>query len=83
MSSAVAFGSVVREARKKLGLSQEQLADASELHRNAIGLVERGERSPSVDTVLAIAKGLRMRPSDLMILLEQEIGLAQEQPVGT
>lgn len=78
MSGAVEFGVVVREARKKLGLSQEQLADESELHRNAIGLVERGERSPSLDTVLAIAKGLRMQPSDLVALLEQELAKRED-----
>ena len=66
MSSASAFGRVVRQARKKRNLSQEELAGRSGLHRNAIGLVERGERSPSLDTVLAIADGLEISAATLV-----------------
>ena len=73
MSSSVAFGRVVRIARKKLGFSQEELADRCSLHRNAIGLVERGERSPSFDTLLAIAHGLDVKPSTLVARVEREM----------
>ena len=73
MSSSVAFGRVVRRARKKLGFSQEELADRCSLHRNAIGLVERGERSPSFDTLLAIAHGLDVKPSTLVARVEREM----------
>lgn len=73
MSTSVAFGRVVRRARKKLGFSQEELADRCSLHRNAIGLVERGERSPSFDTLLAIAHGLDVKPSTLVARVEREM----------
>lgn len=72
MSSSAAFGQVVRKARKSLGLSQEELADRCDLHRNAIGLVERGERSPSFDTILAIAHGLGVNASTLVSRVERE-----------
>ncbi len=74
MSSSVAFGRVVRTARQKLGISQEELADRCELHRNAIGLIERGERSLSLDTILAIADGLGISASRLVSSVEREIG---------
>ena len=73
MSSSVAFGRVVRRARKKLGFSQEELADRCGLHRNAIGLVERGERSPSFDTLLAFAHGLDVNASTLVARVEREM----------
>ncbi len=74
MSSSVAFGRVVRDARSKLGLSQEELADRCDLHRNAIGLIERGERSPSFDTILAIADGLGISASRLVSRVERDLG---------
>ena len=73
MSSSVAFGRVVRDARSKLGLSQEELADKCDLHRNAIGLIERGERTPTLDTILAIALGLGISASSLLSKVEREL----------
>ena len=73
MSVAAAFGQIVRNARIKRGLSQEEFAERCGLHRNAIGLVERGERTPNLDTIVGIARGLGMRPSRLMALIERAL----------
>ena len=73
MSNATVFGQVVREARKKQRLSQEALAGRCGLHHNAIGLLERGERTPNLDTILAIAKGLDMNASTLIARVEREL----------
>lgn len=64
------FGQIVRELRTKKGLSQEELADRSGLHRNAIGLIERGERTPSIETLFALSDGLGIKPSTLVAKLE-------------
>ena len=53
------FGENLRQHRKALGISQEDLAEKAGLHRTYIGSVERGERNVSIDNMgrLAIAVG--------------------------
>lgn len=69
-SISAAFGKVVRDLREKKGFSQEDLADRSGLHRNAVGLVERGERTPSIETLFALSHGLGIKASTLISRLE-------------
>jgi two-component system response regulator len=52
------FGSFVREERKKLGLSQEELADRSGLHRTYITDVERGVRNMTFESALKLTRAL-------------------------
>lgn len=59
------FGSKVRRHRNLLGLSQEELAFRSGLHRTYIGGIERGERNPTLFNIEKIAKALEVKPHDL------------------
>jgi transcriptional regulator with XRE-family HTH domain len=52
--------------RKAKALSLEDVAAAIGLHRTTIGLIERGEREPTVATLLSIAKGLGVSIFDLI-----------------
>ncbi|MBO7277459.1 MAG: helix-turn-helix transcriptional regulator [Bacteroidales bacterium] len=49
--------------RKIQHLSQEELADRCNVHRTYIGSIERGEKSPTLNTVEKIAKGLNVEIS--------------------
>ncbi len=60
------FGRRVREARRQLGLSQEELGERAGLHRTYIGHVERGEVNPSFKNVLLVAQALQVDPGDLI-----------------
>lgn len=61
-----AFGKQLREFRKQKGLSQERLAELSDLHRNYPGRVERGGANPTLLAIVALARGLKVRPARLL-----------------
>lgn len=60
------LGETIRAFREKAEMSQELLAERSELHHNYLGEVERGEKAATIDTLVKIAKGLRLEVSDLV-----------------
>ncbi len=65
------LGKVINERRKKLGMSQEELAEKSGIDRAFISNVERGKRSPSFRSVAHLAGGLKMRYSRLVHKCEE------------
>ncbi len=60
------FGRSLASRRKALGLTQEEVAEKCGLHPNYIGGLERGERNPTLLTLLALAPALKCRPGDLL-----------------
>ena len=60
-------GLTIRQYRTRAGLSIEKLAERADLHHNYVGEIERGEKAASVDTLVKIAKGLRIRPYRLLL----------------
>lgn len=55
-----AFGARVKELRLKKGLSQEELAERSRLHRTYISSVELGKRNISLKNIHALAAALEV-----------------------
>jgi len=64
------FGRNVRRARLRLGISQEELAHRSGLHRTYVGGVERGERNISLLNIVKLARALDVAPSRLLRSIE-------------
>ena len=60
------FGDKLRKLRKQKGLSQEDLAFKSGLHRTYISDIERGSRNLSLKNIEKIAKALGMSPKSLL-----------------
>lgn len=59
------FGRKLQRARKKSGITQEKLADATRLSTTFIGLIETGRRRPSMKTLQKIASALDINMKDL------------------
>ena len=73
MEPEVAFGLVLRELRKRKGLSQEALAHEAEMERNYVSLLERGKNSASVKKIFQLAKALGVSVSEFMQMVEARI----------
>ena len=65
-SVALALGKVLRNERKRLGLSQEEFSELVSLSKNYIGNIERGEYEVSLSILHRIAKTLKRTASTLL-----------------
>lgn len=54
------LGEKIREQRKKLGISQAELAELVDIHDKQIYRIESGKCSPSITTILKIIQALKM-----------------------
>jgi transcriptional regulator with XRE-family HTH domain len=66
MSVARKFGENVRRIRKRAGLSLEEVGVRATLHRTEVGMVERGERLPRIDTAIKLASALEVDIEELI-----------------
>lgn len=78
MTVIIAFGKILREKRKQVGLSQEKLALLCGLDRTYIGLLERAERQPSISTIFVICEKLNISPSQLIREVEEMINYKEK-----
>ncbi|HGO6129236.1 helix-turn-helix domain-containing protein [Burkholderia cepacia] len=68
-----AFAATLRKLRNERGMSQYTLAKVTDLDRTYISLLERGLRSPSLDTMLALAKGLNVSLVEMAAAVESAL----------
>jgi transcriptional regulator with XRE-family HTH domain len=59
-------GQNVRVFRRKLGLSQEKLAERADMHWTYISGVERGRYNISLNSLVRLAKALNRKPYELL-----------------
>jgi transcriptional regulator with XRE-family HTH domain len=59
------FATNLRQARTKVGISQEELGDRCDLHRTEISLLERAGREPRLATIVKLAGALGSSPAEL------------------
>lgn len=69
-----AFGVILRDIRKERGLSQETLAVESGYHPSYIGQMERGQKSPSLRTIMNLGGALRIPGSEMLRRIEARLG---------
>jgi transcriptional regulator with XRE-family HTH domain len=66
-----ALGLAVKTRRQELGLTQEQLANETDLHQRWISNVETGKRNPSYGSLRRLAAGLELSASQLIAQAER------------
>jgi transcriptional regulator with XRE-family HTH domain len=66
VTPAEQFGLNLFIARRRAGLSQQELADRAGVHRTEIGLLENGHRVARIDTLAKLTRSLEIRADDLM-----------------
>lgn len=60
------FGDNLVRCRKRAGLTQEELGRRASLDRTQVGILERGERLPRIDTLMRLAGALEVSPDRLL-----------------
>lgn len=60
------FGENLLRLRRSRGLSQTELGDRTDMHRNDISLIERGKRRPRIDVLIKVARVLDVTPAELL-----------------
>nr|WP_301749126.1 helix-turn-helix transcriptional regulator [uncultured Muribaculum sp.] len=65
-NTMIMFGRNVQLRRQSIGISQEELAFRAGLHRTYIGMVERAERSISLQNAKKIADALNVKLDNLL-----------------
>lgn len=53
-------GQVIQHIRKERGMTQEQLAEKTDVSSNSISRIERGQLVPALSTLIAICNALGM-----------------------
>ena len=70
---AIAFGRVLREARREKGLSQEDLAGDADFDRTYPSLLERGLRTPTLTVLFQLAEVLEISAAALVTRTLEEL----------
>lgn len=63
MTPASQFGGLVRSIRKSKKLKIWQVAERVDIEVKHLGRIERGERQPSFDLIISLARCLNVSPS--------------------
>ncbi len=68
MSAGIAalFGSNLARIREAAGLSQEEVGIRAAVHRTEVSQLERGLRTPRIDTLVKLAGTLGVEPAALL-----------------
>lgn len=65
------FGQEVKRLRTARGLSQEELSFRADIHTSYVSQLERGKKSPSLRTILQIARALHISATELIQAVER------------
>lgn len=73
MTIEKAVGRELQFCRTKKGISQENLGFEASLHRTYISLIERGLKSPTINTVVRLCAALEIAPDEFLKHVMQRV----------
>ena len=68
-----AVGYVVRQLRKKRGLSQEVFSGLVGIARSHLAMIESGSKQANFETIWRISNAFEMAPHEFVLLVEEKI----------
>lgn len=74
--TTIVFGEVLKELRQRKSYSQEFLGRSAGFGRNYVALLEKGERGPSIHTMLSLARALDLPFWELAKIFEERLEAA-------
>ena len=63
----IAIGSTIKEARERAHLTQEELAEIIDISPTHMSVIERGVKTPKLDTFVKIVKALNLSADALLL----------------
>lgn len=70
MELKIAFGKTLKSLRIEKGITQEKLAELSNLDVTFISMLENGKRQPTLSTIFTLSKALEVEASFLIVQVE-------------
>lgn len=71
-SAGTLFGERLRDLRKKRGMTQVMLAEATGIPQNHVSSIERGTKVPNLLTLIRLAQALECKVSALVSVFDKE-----------
>lgn len=75
------FGEQIRILRYDKNMTQEQLAEISDISVSFLGEIERGRKSPTIETVEKLAMALNISMSRLMARCDSDMATAKRDKI--
>lgn len=67
------FGTLIKQARLKARLTQEDLAAKASLTREYVSLLERGKRTPTIEVFIRLVRAVGLSPAEVISEIEKSI----------
>lgn len=67
------FGQLLRDARLKAKMTQEELASKAKLTREYVSLLEHNKRVPTITVFIRLARAVGINPADLLLSVEKSL----------
>lgn len=66
-------GDTIRKLRLQKGMTQDLLSGFAGIARSHLSMIESGSKQPNFETIWRIATALGMKPSELVVEIEQNL----------